>query len=155
MARAKNSLWHRHKYKINAFVLILPIYFLYHSLFPEFPDAWGTKEIASFQITPAPYDLEPPYLHDGHYIKDFMLTFSQGNIADIRQAYLNIGYAALPLTTLQAGDVGILHGSQHGQEVHAIAPAVIEAGHKMWLTIENWQGKQIVTSWDLPKALLP
>ena len=84
-----------------------------------------------------------------------MLTFSQGNIADIRQAYLNIGYAALPLTTLQAGDVGILHGSQHGQEVHAIAPAVIEAGHKMWLTIENWQGKQIVTSWDLPKALLP
>ena len=154
MARVSTSFWHRHKYKVNGFFLILPVYFLYQSLFPEFPKIWTAQKIGSFEIAPMPYNLDPPYLHDGHYTKDFMLIFSQGNIAHIRQAYLNIGEEALPLVTLQAGDEGILHGSQHGQEVHAIAPEIIKPEHKMWLTIESWQGKQLVTSWDLPKELL-
>ena len=72
MARITNSFWHRHKYKINGLVLILPFYFLYQSLFPVFPKALSTKQVAEFEITPTPYDLEPPYLHDGHYTKDFM-----------------------------------------------------------------------------------
>jgi len=155
MAGVKNSVWQRHKYKINALVLILPVYFLYQSLFPEFPNAWRGQKIETFEIIPTPYDLDPPYMHDGHYTKDFMLTFSQGKIEHIRQAYLNIGTAALPLTELQAGDEGILHGSQHGQEVHAIAPAMIKSTHKLWLTIENWRGKLLVMSWDLPEEFLP
>lgn len=155
MARVKNSLWQRYKYKINVLVLILPVCFLYQSLFPEFPNAWHAQKIETFEIIPTPYDLQPPYIHDGHYTKDFMLTFSQGKIADIRQAYLNIGKKALPLTTLQAGDEGILHGSQHGQEVHAISPAIMKPTHKLWLTIENWRGEQFVLSWNLPKEFLP
>ncbi|MBA6296673.1 hypothetical protein [Colwellia sp. MB02u-9] len=155
MAQVNNSLWQRHKYKISALVLILPVYFFYQSLSPEFPNPWAAQKMATFEIIPTPYDLEPPYLHDGHYTKDFMLTFSQGNIADIRQAYLNIGKESLPLTMLQAGDEGILHGSQHGLEVHAIAPAMIKPAHKLWLTIQSWHGKQMVMSWDLPKEILP
>ena len=98
MARINNSLWHQYKYKINGFLLILPCYFLYQSLFPEFPSAWETKKIANFEVTPTPYNLEPPYLHHGSYTKDFMLTFNEGSIDDIRQAYLNIGKAALENT---------------------------------------------------------
>ncbi len=154
MTQRRNSLWNRHKYKINGLVLILPFYFLYQSLTPKLPEALNTQKIASFEIAPTPFNMEPPYFHDGHYTKDFMLAFSQGNIKDIRQAYLNIGSKALPFTKLQAGDDGILHGNQHSQEVHAIAPAVIKSKHKLWLTIENWQGERMVTSWDLPKELL-
>jgi hypothetical protein len=150
MARVKNTFWRRHKYKINGFVLILPIYFLYQSLSPVFPDPWSTQEIGMFKVTPIPYNIEPPYLHDGHYTKDFMLMFSEGEIKYIRQAYVNIGEQALPLSQLQIGDEGILHGSQHGQEVHAISPEVIKPNHKLWLTIEDWQGKLLVASWDVP-----
>ncbi|NQY89022.1 MAG: hypothetical protein HRT51_15005 [Colwellia sp.] len=155
MARVNNNLWNRYKYKINALVLLLSVYFLYQSLNPKFPDTWNTQKIGLFEITPMPFNLEPPYLHDGHYTKDFFLVFSQGKIDDIRQAYLNIGSKPLPLSTLQAGDSGILHGSQHGQEVHAIAPKTLKTEDKVWLTIENWQGEQVVTYWELPKELLP
>ena len=154
MARLNNSLWHRHKYKLNALVLILPCWFFYQSLAPEFPALWPAKQIGAYEISPMPFDLKQPYMHDESYVKDFMLIFKQGDIAQIRQAYLNIGAAALPLATLQAGTDGILHGSQHGQHVHAIAPEALQATHKGWLTIENWQGEQLITSWNLPDNLL-
>jgi hypothetical protein len=154
MARINNSLWHQYKYKINGFLFILPCYFLYQSLFPEFPSAWETKKIANFEVTPTPYNLKPPYLHHGSYTKDFMLTFNEGSIDDIRQAYLNIGKAALPLTVLQVSDKGILHGSKHGQEVHAISDSTLKPEDKVWLTIEDWNGRKIVTSWSLPIELL-
>lgn len=154
MAQAKNTLWRRYKYKISGIVLILPIYFLYHSLFPKFPDVWETKEIGVFKVSPMPFDLDPPYIHGGHYTKDFFITFGQGNVADIRQAYLNIGTDSLSLNELEKGDEGILHGSQHGQEVHAIAPPVIKPEHKAWLTIETWKGEKLVIHWDIPQELL-
>lgn len=154
MARAKQSFWHRHKYKINGAVLVLPFYFLYQSLFPVFPEAWKTTKLGDYEIAPTPYDLAQPYQHEGHYTKDFLLIFSQGKVENIRQAYFNIGKAPVTLAELQSGDEGILHGSQHGQEVHAIAPAKIRAEHKAWLTIESWQGEQLVTSWEIPKAFI-
>lgn len=152
MARVNNNLWHKYKYKINGLVIILSCYFFYQSLYPKFPDTWDAQKVGEFEISPMPYNLEPPYLHDGHYNKDFFMIFNQGKVANIRQAYVNIGAKPLPLAQLQADDAGILHGSQHGQEVHAIAPQTITADHKMWLTIENWQGEQWVGRWDLPKA---
>lgn len=155
MARVNNNLWNRYKYKINGFIIILPFYFIYQSLSPVFPDALETKRIGEFTVTPIPYNLEPPYLHHGSYTKDFMLTFNQGNIDHIRQAYLNIGKEVLPLTILQIGDEGILHGSKHGQEVHAISPKKLKSEDKVWLTIEDWKGQKIITSWDLPKEFLP
>ena len=60
----------------------------------------------------------------------------------------------MPLEQLSTGDDGILHGSQHGKEAHAISPKVLSAEDKVWLTIENWQGELFVISWDLPKILL-
>lgn len=154
MARVKNNFWNRNKYKINGLILILSCYFLYQSLFPQFPDALKSKTVGEFEVSAMPYNLEPPYLHHGVYTKDFFLTFSKGDVKNIRQAYLNIGASPLPLLTLQQGSDGILHGSQHGQEVHAIAPKLFTADDKIWLTIENWQNKQFVVSWDLPEAML-
>lgn len=154
MARLNNNFWQRNKFKINTLVLILPIYFLYQSLNPTFPDALQVKKIGSFEVSPMPYNLDPPYSHDGHFTKDFFITFHQGKVADIRQAYLNIGVKPLSLAKLEVGDEGILHGSQHGQEVHAISPEVLKTQDKIWLTIEDWQGKQLITHWDLPVELL-
>lgn len=153
MARMQNTLWNRYKYKINGLILVLVGYFLYQSLFPQFPDALPTQELGAFEVTPIPYNVDAPYLHDGTYTKDFLLLFSKGQVSAIRQAYLTIGTAPLPLATLASGDAGILHGSQHGQEVHAIAPEVLRAEHKIWLTIEDWQGQHQVTSWALPEIL--
>jgi hypothetical protein len=154
MAIEHNTWWQRYKYKLNGLIIILPFYFLYHSLSPEFPDTWQPKKIGNYEVIPMPYNLDGPYLHDGHYTKDFFLTFSQGEIKNIRQAYLNIGPTAKPLIELAVGNEGILHGSQHGQEVHAISPAVLKSSDKVWLTIEEWQGKQMTISWDLPEGLL-
>jgi hypothetical protein len=154
MARS-NTFWQRHKYKLNGLVLLLPLWFLYQSMTPEFPPAWPAQQLAEFTIAPMPLDLKPPYAHHDSYVKDFMLTFSQGDIASIRQAYLNLGPSALPLSQLQQGEDGILHGSRHGQHVHAIAPQTLSAEDKVWLTIQTWQGETLSTSWPLAAELLP
>lgn len=153
MARS-NSFWQRNKYKLNGLVLLLPFWFLYQSLTPEFPPAWPAQQIGDFEIAPMPLNLKPPYAHHDNYVKDFYLTFSQGEISSIRQAYINIGPAALPLAQLQQGGDGILHGSRHGQHVHAIAPQTLSASDKVWLTLQTWQGETLITSWTLPTALI-
>lgn len=152
MPNLNHSLWQRYKYKVSGLLLILPLYFLYQSLFPNFPDSWEVRKIGSFEVIPMPYNLAPPYLHDGVYTKDFFFTFTQGDIKSIRQAYVNIGKYALPLQQLAVGNEGILHGSQHGQEAHAISPEVLNSEDRVWLTIENWQGKSLVTSWPIPRS---
>jgi hypothetical protein len=80
--------------------------------------------------------------------------FSKGDISTLRQGYLNIGPAALPLAQLQQGEEGILHGSRHGQHVHAIAPQQLSSTDKVWLTLQTWQGDTLTTSWPLPPQLL-
>lgn len=152
MART-NSVWQRHKYTLNGLVL-LPFWFLYQSLTPEFPPAWPAQQIGDFEIAPMPLNLKPPYAHHDQYVKDFFLTFNQGDISNIRQAYINIGSAALPLAQLQQGEDGILHGSRHGQHVHAIAPKTLSAGDKVWLTLQTWHGETLITHWGLPAELL-
>lgn len=155
MARRQDTLWQRYKYLLNGLVLILPFWFLYQSLTPEFPPAWPAKQVGEFEISPMPFDMKQPYAHHDEYVKDFLLIFAKGNITDIRQGYLNIGPAPLPLAELQQGDEGILHGGRHGQHVHAIAPPVFSATDKAWLTIQTWQGELLQISWDLPAELLP
>ncbi|MDP5138260.1 hypothetical protein ORJ04_20125 [Rheinheimera baltica] len=153
MARS-NSFWQRHKYKLNGLVLVLPFWFLYQSLTPEFPAAWPAQQVGGFEISPMPLNQEPPYAHHDEYVKDFMLIFSKGDISTLRQGYLNIGPAALPLAQLQQGEAGILHGSRHGQHVHAIAPKNLAGRDKVWLTLQTWQDEILTTSWDLPSSLL-
>ncbi len=154
MARVNNTWCNRNKYKINGLVILFCSFFFYQSLNPKFPATWLAKEIGSFEIVPMPFNLDAPYLHHGVYTKDFFLIFNKGLVSDIRQAYLNIGETALPLVTLQQGEDGILHGSQHGQEVHAIAPERLTVSDKLWLTIESWNGEVMITHWELPKQLL-
>ena len=153
MAR-RNSVWQRHKYKLNGLVLLLPLWFLYQSLTPVFPPAWPAQQVGGFEIAPMPLNLELPYAHHDEYVKDFYLTFSQGDISNIRQGYLTIGPQALPLVQLQQGEEGILHGSRHGQHVHAIAPKTLTNSDKVWLTLQTWQGETLTTSWQLPAELI-
>ncbi len=154
MNSRKKPWWERNKYFINGLILILIGYYFYQSLNPKFPDLWETKAIGEFEFSPMPFDLEQPYLHHGIYTKDFFLFVKKGEIKNIRQAFINIGVKALPLDELARNGEGILHGSQHGQEVHAIAPKEIKADHKMWLTLENWRGQRFVVHWELPQTLL-
>jgi hypothetical protein len=77
----------------------------------------------------------------------------KGAIANIRQGYLTIGETALPLAELQKDHAGIIHGSAHSQEAHAFSPPTLTAQHKLWLTIQDWQGNEWVESWELPVEL--
>jgi hypothetical protein len=151
----KNSFWQRNKFKLSGLLLILPFWFLYDSLTPVFPPAWSEQAVGPYVITPMPFDLKQPYAHHEEFVKDFLLMFKQGDVNAIRQGYVNIGPSALPLATLQQGDEGILHGSEHGLHVHAIAPKQFSATDKLWLTIETWQGELLTSSWELPPELLP
>jgi len=149
-----SSFWQRNKFKLSGLVLILPFWFLYDAMTPEFPPAWNEQPIGSYVISPMPFDLKQPYAHHDEYVKDFLLLIKQGDIKNIRQGYVNIGVAPLPLNKLQQGDEGIVHGSEHGLHVHAIAPPKFSPGDKLWLTIQTWQGELLTTHWELPASLL-
>lgn len=154
MARMTANIWQKHKFNLNALVLLAVMFFLYQALFPTFPDAWPAKDIGEFNVVPMPYNSQPPYLHDGVYSKDFFITFKRGQVKNIRQAYLAISEHPIPLSQLQAGEYGILHGSQHAQEAHAIAPKQLTSQHRLWLTIQSWSGEIWFTSWLLSEDLL-
>ncbi|WP_440905273.1 hypothetical protein ACMZOO_02720 [Catenovulum sp. SX2] len=153
MAR-KNSLWQKNKYWLNAWILVLPAWFFYQSLYPTFPDALGSQQVGNFEITLMPYDEDAPYTHDGVYVKDFLLTFSKGQIGDIKQAYLNIGEHSLPLEQFADRSEGILHGTKHGQHVHALAKQTLLPSDKIWLTMQTWSGESFIASWEVPKHLV-
>lgn len=144
------SFLRKHKFSIHSLLLILPVYFLYQSLNPVFPPSWQPQTISSIEFTPMPYDNDAPYLHHGVYVKDFLLMVNKGDIRNIRQAYLNIGPAALPLEQMKQQDEGIVHGSKHGLHAHAIAPESINTDDKLWLTVQEWDMKVYVTSWEIP-----
>lgn len=153
MARVKNTWWQRNKFTFNGLIVIFCGYFFYQSINPKFPPIWPAKDVGQFNISVMPFDLEPPYIHHGVYTKDFFLLFNQGKVDNIRQAYMNIGQEPLPLMDFEQGEDGILHGSQHGQEVHAIAPETITKSDKLWLTIQNWNGEVTITYWKIPDEI--
>ena len=149
MARLKNTFWNRNKYWLSAWVLVLPPLFFYQSMNPTFPDLMEQKSAGQFSASIMPLDNNAPYEHDGTYVKDYMVIFNSGEVTDIRQAYLNVGPTPLPWEQLQKSELGILHGSQYGQHVHAIAKPAFTAQDKLWLTIQNWQQQRTVLSWEL------
>lgn len=154
MARLKATFWHRNKFKLSGLLLLLPVYFLYQSLHPTFPDSLPEQQIGDLKIAAMPLDMDGAYQHDGEYIKDFMVLFNQGNPEQIRQGFMSIGPAPLSFDTLQDGDLGILHGSRYGKHVHALASAEFSASDRIWLTIETWQGELNTISWPLPAQWL-
>ena len=156
MARLKNTFWHRNKFKLSGLLLILPIYFLYESLQPpEFPDVWESKSVGQLELALQPMNNEPPYAHHEDWVKDFSVWVNDGAVKNIRQAYINIGPRPLPLNQLEQDDVGILHGSDSLQHVHAIAPRKYSPSDQVWLTLQNWDGSQHVQSWSLPPQWVP
>ncbi len=144
--------WLKHKYKLSGLILILPAIFLYQSLNPTFPPAWPSQALGEYKIAPMPLDLKAPYLHHDEYVKDFLLIFEQGDLANIRQGYVNIGPKALPIEAMQQGENGILHGTKHGQHVHAITGTSIAATDKLWVSLQNWQGEWQVSQWPVPDS---
>ncbi|AYV14490.1 hypothetical protein [Shewanella algae] len=152
MARLNNNLWNRHKFNLSGFVLLFSGYFFYQSLHPQFPAALPAQTVGEFTLAPMPFDLNPPYRHDGEFIKNFMVLFREGDLGNIRQAFMNIGPEALPIDQLQQGDLGLLHGSRYGQHVHALTQAEIYRQDRLWLSIENWQGEIVQASWAIPDS---
>lgn len=154
MARLQSTWWQQKKYLLNALVLILPCVFIYQALNPTFPDLWQEHTMGEYKIAPMPLNMEQPYSHHNEYVKDFYLAFNQGDISNIRQAYLNIGPAPLPLSEFAKSDEGIMHGTDHGQHAHAVAPATISQNDKLWVTIQTWQNELLQHSWDIPQQLI-
>lgn len=150
MARNRTR-WQQHQYKLNALLLLFPLWFLYQGMTPDpLPPAWSAQQLGPFTIVPRPLDLDPPYSHHGLYQKDYSITFSQGDIRTIRQAYANLGPSPLPLAQLEQGAEGIMHGNRYSQHVHAIAPAQVQPGDQWWLTIQTWQGEVLISHWPIP-----
>lgn len=154
MARLQATFWHRYKYQLSGVVLVLSAWFFYQSLNPTFPPAWPAKQVGPFTIAPMPFNVKKPYQHHDDYVKDFLLMFEKGDSNLIRQAYVNIGPTALPLAQLQQGENGILHGTKHGQHVHAIAKPELSNTDLLWVSIEDWQGNWSVANWPLPESLI-
>ncbi|OUS53414.1 hypothetical protein BM607_005775 [Shewanella sp. SACH] len=154
MTVTDSSFWLKNKYKLSGLILLLPLLFLYQSLTPTFPPAWQAQQLGEFSIAPLPLNLNAPYVHHDDYVKDFMLVFEKGEIANIRQGYANIGTQALPIADLQRSENGILHGNKHGQHVHAIASEKLTSADSLWISIENWQGEWQVGKWPLPADIL-
>lgn len=152
MARRKNTFWNRNKFKLSGLVLILPVYFLYQQLQPPvFPDVWQEKSVGPFAVAIQPTNNDAPYSHHEDWVKDFSAFVSKGEVSDIRQGYVNIGAEPVSLQTLQQDDVGVLHGSELLQHVHAIAPPSFEPGQRVWLTLQTWDGEVHQASWELPQ----
>ncbi len=154
MSMFNSVFWLKNKYKLSGLILILPVIFLYQSLHPTFPPAWQSQQMGEFKIAPMPLDLKAPYFHHEAYVKDFMLIFEAGDVANIRQGFVNIGPEALAVEAMQDGENGILHGSRHGQHVHAISNAKIAASDKLWVSLQNWQGEWQVSQWAIPASIL-
>ncbi|WP_075593800.1 hypothetical protein [Pseudoalteromonas sp. PAB 2.2] len=154
MARLNATWWQRKKYLLHAIVLALPVWFIYQSLNPQFPALWQEQQAGEFKIAPMPLNEDAPYSHHNEYVKDFFIAFNQGDISNIRQAYLNIGEAPLPLTEFAKDEEGLMHGTAHGQHAHVIAPKAISADDKLWVTIQTWQGQLHTLQWDIPNQFI-
>lgn len=156
MAKVYATPWHRYKFLLSGLILILPAIFLYQSLNPVFPDPLAEQQVGDYVVVPMPYDLDPAYMHDGVYVKDFLLTFKQGDIASIRQAFLNMGEKPFSLQSIKLAESeeGFLHGNRHGQHVHALVADTLSEQDSIWLTIENWNGTTHTARWPIPKSML-
>jgi len=92
-----DSFWQRYRYYLSGIVLLFPLWYFYQALHPQFPAPWPSQQLGPFTIAPMPLNLKPPYIHHDQYLKDFYLAFQQGDVAQIRQGYVNLGPEALPL----------------------------------------------------------
>lgn len=141
--------WQRLCYYLTGLLLLLPCWYLWQALHPQFPAEWQEQRIGPFTVAPTPLDEAPPYAHDGARQKDFSVRFCTGCIAQIRQAYLSVGPEPAPLPD---NADGILHGNRLLQHVHAPFPLSLGADDQLWLTVQLWNGELHSSAWPLPAA---
>ncbi|MEX0730410.1 MAG: hypothetical protein WED00_10470 [Aquisalimonadaceae bacterium] len=139
----------RWKYCLSALLLILPAWFYYQSLNPELPPEWSEQRVGPFTAAPTPADTQPAYVYDGVSLKDFSVRFCEGCRARMRTAYLVVGPepAAIP-----AGYDGIVHGHGSYAHVHVPYPERPAPEHRLWLTVQEWDGRLHQVSWPLPQS---
>ncbi|WP_024850373.1 hypothetical protein [Hydrogenovibrio kuenenii] len=141
--------WLRYRFWINGFILLLPFWFLYQALTPPpLEPKWAKKQNGEFSAEVRPMDKEPPYLHDGEREKDFSVIFGDSCANRVKQAYLKVATSA---PNLPDDDSGIVHGNTSIQHAHVPFPDVIKTDDRLWLTIQDWQGRIIQLSWVLEK----
>ena len=148
-AVSSRSLWHRWRFRLNGFLLILPLWYIYLALTPEFPAAWPEKSVGPVSAIPMPADYDPPYAHEDIFVKDFYLHLCEGCMDKIRTAYLNIGTEPLPISERIEG---VVHGNRFSQEAHAVSPPQIGPDDKLWMTVQDWSGRIHHAWWDLSWA---
>ena len=138
--------WRRWRFRLNAFLLLLPAWYLYSAMYPHFPPAWPERQVGPFTATPTPQDEGPPYRYGDLYLKDFSVRLCDGCLGLIRAGYLNIGKE--PLAVSEQTD-GVLHGNLLLQEAHAVAPAHIGPGDNLWITLQEWNGRVHHSAWEI------
>lgn len=148
--QSKRQWWARYKFHLNGLLLILPCWFLYQSMYPQFPPALPKAQLGPYSVTVMPLNAEGPYVHHGEWVKDYYLQWCDGCAAHIRQGFLQVSSKEPELSQLSKGHSSLLHGSQHGLHVHALSPEIPKAGDKLWLVIQDWQGQVYSHSWPLP-----
>ena len=142
--RKKPARW---KYLLNALVLIAPAWYFYDSMTPpEQPAALPERELAGITAAPRPTDTDPPYRHEGRYLKDFSVAFCEGCAERIRTAYLSVSDSP---PALPEDGFGVIHGHGATKHVHAPYPSEPRDGHRLWLTVQTWDGEIHRVSWPL------
>ena len=141
--------WQRLCYYLSGLLLLLPCWYLWQALHPQFPAEWPEQRLGPISAAPMPLDDAAPYAHDGALQKDFSVRFCAGCIAQIRQAYLSVGPVA---AALPDNADGILHGNNLLQHVHAPFPLQIGADDQLWLTVQLWNGELHRAAWPIPEA---
>ena len=153
MARL-NKKQARKRYWLNAILLILPVWYIYKAFNPTFPDSLPVIDVGSYSLSAMPYNEDAPYQHDGIYVKDFLVLFQKGDVDNIRQAFVNIGKNPIAIADAEGHELGILHGSKYGKEVHALAQAALSADDKVWITLQTWDGEVYQGAWPLPAFMV-
>ncbi|WP_223668547.1 hypothetical protein [Kangiella shandongensis] len=143
---AKKAATKRWKYCLNGLLLILPIWYLYHQMNPTFPEPLEQKDIGPFTVQPMPLNNEAAYDYGGGYLKDFSLTFCEGCTDKIRYAYMSVGESPAPMPE---GVDGVIHGASDLKHAHAPFPEQVTESDKLWVTVQDWQGKSYHAFWDL------
>lgn len=143
--------WLRYRFWLSGLVLLASAWFFYRALNPQFPPPWSEQPVGPFTATPMPADNAPPYPHGDAWLKDFSVRFCDGCVQRIRMAHLSVGAVPKPL-----GDdlEGVLHGNALLQHVHAPFPAEVRPSDRLWLTVEDWQGRSYHAAWTLEGAVV-
>ena len=137
--------WHYWKYRINAILLLLPIFFIYQNSNKPAGLSWHA-DLGHIALVVQSVEQSRPYIYDGRLHRDFSLKLEKGLPQDILQAWINIGPVA---SQPSIGSEGVL--SQRGQIFFAQVPSPQDLDHddRLWLSLIAKDGRKYSLSWQL------